>query len=59
MLAIMENPAVVYIGKISYSLYLFHWPLIVFCRYVLYGYVPPLCANGIAIALSFGVSILS
>ncbi|MDX8455995.1 acyltransferase family protein [Mesorhizobium sp. VK9D] len=30
---VLRNPPAVYIGRISYSLYLAHWPLIVFCEY--------------------------
>lgn len=32
---ILEHPYTVYIGKISYSLYLYHWPLLVFSHYLL------------------------
>ncbi|MEO0587164.1 MAG: acyltransferase, partial [Planctomycetota bacterium] len=30
---ILRNPACVYVGLVSYALYLVHWPLIVFYRY--------------------------
>jgi len=30
---VLRNPAAVYIGRISYSLYLVHWPIVVFYRY--------------------------
>ena len=29
----LETPALTYIGKISYSLYLWHWPIMVYLRY--------------------------
>mmetsp|Transcript_74860 Transcript_74860/g.124323 ORF Transcript_74860/g.124323 Transcript_74860/m.124323 type:complete len:760 (+) Transcript_74860:89-2368(+) len=29
----LSNPPVVYIGKISYPLYLFHWPIMVLCTW--------------------------
>lgn len=33
---VLKFPPIVYIGKISYSVYLVHWPLWVFCNYYLY-----------------------
>ncbi|MBZ9851952.1 acyltransferase [Mesorhizobium sp. CA14] len=30
---VLRKPPALYIGRISYSLYLVHWPLIVFCEY--------------------------
>lgn len=49
---------VVYVGRISYSLYLWHWPVIVFYR-MLHGQA--LSPSGIAtvIAVSFALAILS
>jgi peptidoglycan/LPS O-acetylase OafA/YrhL len=52
---ILSNPAVVWIGLISYPLYLFHWPLLSFVRITL-GKVPnfwmTLSALGISLILS-------
>ncbi len=31
--AILSNPVAAYVGRISYSVYLVHWPMIVFWRY--------------------------
>ncbi len=32
--SMLSLPPVIYVGKISYSLYLWHWPVIVFSRYL-------------------------
>lgn len=39
---ILRNPASVGIGKISYSLYLIHWPLIIYFEYWKFGAIEPL-----------------
>ncbi len=46
------------IGKISYSLYLWHWPIIVFTRYVCYDKVSPLGLT-VVFVVSLFVSYLS
>lgn len=48
--------AVARVGDISYSLYLVHWPLLVFTR-AAYLDEPPLTAIWIAVALSFVLSV--
>ena len=32
--SILKSRIIGYVGKISYSLYLWHWPIIVFCNYI-------------------------
>jgi peptidoglycan/LPS O-acetylase OafA/YrhL len=46
------------IGLISYPLYLWHWPVIVFCKLILEGYIPPAIAS-LAVATSFLLSVLT
>ncbi len=56
---ILEHPLTVFIGKISYSLYLFHWPILVFARYLCEGIVPSVILGWCVIVLSFVAAILS
>ncbi|WP_083392593.1 acyltransferase family protein [Rhodobacter xanthinilyticus] len=49
---------VVYIGKISYSLYLWHWPPLVFLRYGSPAEPSPMAELG-AVVLAFGMAVLS
>jgi peptidoglycan/LPS O-acetylase OafA/YrhL len=50
---VTTNPAVVAIGAISYSLYLCHWPIIFFARFI-FGEA----ANGVAATLAQGALML-
>ena len=53
----LRNPVSVYIGRISYSVYLVHWPLIVFTEY--YQFTPLTRTQAIIIAgLSIGLGAL-
>lgn len=49
---LLENPVVVWIGKLSYSLYLVHWPVIVFWPYFTDRAVPPFPALVLTVALA-------
>ncbi len=59
----LQNSVVVWIGLLSYSLYLFHWPVLAFARYILNtteGYLHlSIMAQVICLALIFALSILS
>ena len=48
----------VFIGRVSYSWYLWHWPLLAFLH-ILYGDRLPVATALLAIALSFGAAVLS
>ncbi|MBV6879089.1 acyltransferase family protein [Epilithonimonas ginsengisoli] len=55
---IISNPVIVYIGKISYSLYLWHWPIILIAKYYEYRFSHIYLNVGI-VCLTFVLSILS
>ncbi|OMG90708.1 hypothetical protein BIZ92_20580 [Achromobacter xylosoxidans] len=48
LLRVASNPWMLYLGKISYSVYLVHWPIIVTAKYYWFG---PLSASQASLAL--------
>lgn len=60
---LLENKVAVWIGLLSYSLYLFHWPVLAFARYILNtteGYLHlPLQAQIICLVIIFALSVFS
>ena len=55
---LLSSKPVVYTGLLSYSLYLWHWPLIVFLKYLTLRSLNPLEISGL-ILLTFIISALS
>jgi peptidoglycan/LPS O-acetylase OafA/YrhL len=54
----LSHPSIVFFGLISYSLYLWHWPLITFYRYIINERLTA-SATVIIIAVSVGLASLS
>ena len=55
---LLSHPWLVFVGRVSYSFYLVHWPLLSFLR-ILRGTPLPLAWGLTAIALAFGLAVLS
>ncbi|MDH7974956.1 acyltransferase family protein [Sphingomonas sp. AR_OL41] len=56
--ALLSAKPIVYIGSISYSYYLWHWPVLAFLRNVIQNDLPPVIA-GSALVLSALIAIVS
>lgn len=54
---LLSMRAVVFVGLISYSLYLWHWPIMAYARYLVLD--PPPLMMTLAVAASFGIACLS
>ncbi len=55
---ILSNQILVSIGRVSYSWYLWHWPLLAYLR-ILYGSKPPLTASVLASIAALATAVLS
>ncbi len=55
----LSSPAVNHLGKISYSLYLWHWPILAYMRYVYGGRELPGVWIVIAVFATYAISVLS
>ncbi len=56
---IFTNKVVIFIGNISYSLYLWHWPVLAFVRYITGQYELSAEFSLVYWMLSFGLAVLS
>jgi peptidoglycan/LPS O-acetylase OafA/YrhL len=54
---VLTNPVAQYLGTVSYSLYLWHWPLLTIAHYFDYGHTP--VETAVLVALTFVMAHLS
>lgn len=55
--SVLTNPVAQYLGTVSYSLYLWHWPLLTIAHYFDYGFKP--AQTAVLVALTFLMAHLS
>lgn len=57
--AVLAHPVLVWLGLISYPLYLWHWPVLVFARLAQYNGTPPWPTRAAAVVLSIVLAWLT